>query len=194
MSRSRDEFFRALSGRTGADPTGQAGKGLAGQLLAAFGPSRRDPSKPNTAAAAKALGVTQRTVQRWLADSSRQHQRPRQETMKKIATRSRQAATTKRGRQRSTAPIAAKYTKTGMRLTLTGVQGPEPGPDYERFRTVAFEFDPDLAAAFMNAYETGGDAAARAFISRHAPELYNMPTWNIGDVDNVQLSGPYGIN
>lgn len=193
-TRSRDEFFRALSGRGEADPTGARGTGLTGQLLAAFGASPRDPSRPNTSAAAKALGVTQRTVQRWIATGDRQRQRPREQTMKKITTRARQAVTTKRGRQRSIATRAASLSKTGMRLSLTGMQGPERGPDYERFRTVAFDFDPQLAQSFMSAYIAGGDAAARRFLIEHAPELYNMPTWTISDVHSIHLSGPYGIN
>ena len=74
------------------------------------------------------------------------------------------------------------------------VIGPESGPDYERFRTVSFDFDSQLAQSFMSAYIAGGDTAPRRFLSENAPELYNMPTWTISDVDSIHLSGPYGIN
>lgn len=189
---SRLGFFRALSGRTSADPAGAGPEGLRGQLIAAFGTSRRDPNRPDTAAAAASLGVTQRTVQRWLATAGHQRQRPRASLQSKIATRARQAATTKRGRQRAIAATASTYTKSGMRLTISGVQGIEPGRDYVRPRTVPLDFDPELAQGLMAAYVDGGDAGAKQFISDNAYLIYQVPSWYIDRVDDIDVGPLYG--
>ncbi|MEN0070587.1 MAG: hypothetical protein AAGC63_06215 [Propionicimonas sp.] len=189
-------LFQSITGRAGADLSGAADGDLRGQLLAAFGPSRRDDTRPDTRAAAKGLGVSQRTVERWLADPARQHYRPRAATQKKIATRSRQASTTKRGRERAVrqAQKAQKGTVgTGatMRVSLTGDQGPEAA--YARFRSTNFDLDdPRLSQGFVQAYIDGGDRGAIAYLRNNADEAYGMDRWYFGDMTQVEAQGPYG--
>lgn len=190
----RGKVFSALTGRRNADVSGSSRGDLRGQLVAAFGSSKRDASKPDTAAAAKGLGVSQRTVQRWLAPSSKQHQKPKAETLKKLTTRARQAATTKTGRARALAQtLTAKGVPPAMRFTVAGNQGTEP--QYHRPRTVNFDLDdPQHAQAFIDAYVDGGEQGALDYLAKNADEIYGVPGWSFGDVTNVDLSGPYGRN
>ena len=71
----RSSLFRGLTGRQGADVSGKAGTSpdLRGMLLAAYGPGAR--GGVNTAAAAQDLGVSRRTVERWVAPEGRQRAR-----------------------------------------------------------------------------------------------------------------------
>lgn len=188
----RSSFFQALTGRANADVTGSAGGDVRGMLIAAFGTSKRDATKPDTAAAAKSLGVSQRTVQRWLADPTRQHQRPRTETLKKLTTRARQAATTKRGREKAIRDtLLAKGLPTGMRVSVTGQQGPERA--YARFRTANFDLDdPSLSSGFVTAYIDGGDQGAIDWLRDNSDLTYNMDRWYFGEVEDVDIRGPYG--
>jgi hypothetical protein len=189
---SRSSFFQALTGRSGADVSGSSTGDVRGMLIAAFGSSRRDAAKPDTAAAAKSLGVSQRTVQRWLADPTRQHQRPRTETLGRLATKARQAATTKRGRQKAIKDtLLSKGLPTGMRVSVTGQQGPERA--YARFRTAAFDLDdPSLSSGFVTAYVDGGDQGAIDWLRDNSDLTYNMDRWYFGDIDDVDIRGPYG--
>ena len=191
----RSSFFRALTGRANADVTGSTGGDVRGMLIAAYGASRRDSSKPDTAAAAKSLGVSQRTVQRWLADPTRQHQRPRTETLNKLTTRARQAATTKRGREKAIRDtLLAKGLPTGMRVSVTGIQGPARDYAYERgMRTCNFDLDdPSLSSGFITAYIDGGDQGAIDWLRDNSDLTYNMDRWYFGEVEDVDIRGPYG--
>lgn len=186
------KFFSAVTGRQSADISGSTSGSVSGMLLAAFGPSKRNTAKPDTAAAAKSLGVSQRTVQRWIAAENRQHQRPRADTLSKLAKKARQAASTKAGRRRAVAQSLGGKAPRGMRLSLTGVQGPGD-PSYDRLRTVNFDLDdPALSQAFLNAYADGGDKGAVTWLEQNADETYNMDGWHIGQVDEVGIFGPYG--
>jgi hypothetical protein len=189
----RSSFFQALTGRAGADVSGTAGGDVRGMLIAAYGASHRDPAKPDTAAAAKSLGVSQRTVQRWLADPTRQqHYRPRADLLTKLSTRARQAATTKRGREKAIKDtLLAKGLPTGMRVSVTGQQGPERA--YARFRTANFDLDdPSLSYGFVTAYIDGGDQGAIDWLRDNSDLTYNMDRWHFGDVEDVEIRGPYG--
>lgn len=190
---ARGTFFEALTGRAGADVTGSSGGDLRSMLMAAYGTSARDPRSPNTAAAARGLGVSQRTVQRWIASPDKQHQKPRTATLKKLSTRARQAATTKRGRERSIAPRRDRLTKRGFRLSITGVQGPDHGPGYTRRRNVPFDIDPDRAEAVLDAYIQGGDAGVQEYLVKNVHEIYH-DSWVFEDIDSVNLFGPYGTD
>ena len=65
MSDLRGKLFTALTGRD-ADVSGQAGGDLRGMLMAVGGASRRTKSGIDLTKAAKSLGVSRRTVERWV--------------------------------------------------------------------------------------------------------------------------------
>lgn len=186
---TRNAFFRALTGSTQADVEAGESSSLKGMLLASFGGSKKDAARPDTAAAAKGLGVSQRTVQRWLAAEGHQHQKPRPATLKQLTTRARQAATTQRGRARSIAGQRDKLIRDGFRLNVAGVQGPEAGPGYMRNRTTAMNLDPTQAAGFLDAWTRGGDAAAQRYLIDN--QIY-YDTWAFEHIDGLSLEGPYG--
>lgn len=186
---TRNAFFRALTGQGGADVQGGSLKGM---LLAAFGGSKKDRDRPDTAAAAKGLGVSQRTVQRWLAGEGHQRQLPRPTTMKKLTTRARQAASTRAGRARALADARHQLTRRGFQIRISGVQGPQPGPDYMRPRTTGMNLDdPQLAAGFLDAWERGGDAGAQRYLIDQ--QVY-YDTWAFESIDDIAIlpGQPYG--
>lgn len=189
---ARGLFFTALSGRRDADVSGTSRGDLRGMLLAAFGPSRRDPARPDTRAAADALGVTPRTVQRWLAAPGRERiVTPRGPIMARIAAASRAAATTKRGRAAAIAATrASNIAKHGLRVTIHGVQGPRPDSvGGVRDRKAAMRLSPEHANAFFDAYESGGENGALGWLAGHSEEVYGIDGWFFGDVKGVDL-GP----
>lgn len=186
---TRNAFFRALTGSSNADVQAGAGASLRGMLLASFGGSKKDTSRPDTAAAAKGLGVSQRTVQRWLAGEGHQQQTPRSDTLKQLTRRARQAATTQRGRARAISGQRDKLIREGFRLNVAGVQGPEPGPSYMRQRTTAMNLDPTQAAGFLSAWTKGGDDAAQRYLIDN--QIY-YDTWAFEHIDDLSLEGPYG--
>ena len=65
MSDLRGKLFSAITGRD-ADVSGQPGGDLRGMLMAVGGASRRTQSGIDLTKAAKSLGVSRRTVERWV--------------------------------------------------------------------------------------------------------------------------------
>lgn len=190
---ARGLFFSALSRRSGADVSGTPQGDLRGMLLAAFGSSRRDPSRPDTRAAAAALGVTQRTVQRWLAGPERERSKPKPQTLAQIAQASRKAATTKAGRRAAIAATRkdSRIARRGMRIVIHGIQGLQQGPDYERDRKTVMQLTPENSNGFFDAYESGGENGALSFLVDHCDEVYGVDSWYFGEIKGIDL-GPMG--
>lgn len=186
---TRNAFFRALTGSSSADVQGGSVKGM---LIAAFGGSKKDGARPDTAAAAKGLGVSQRTVQRWLAAEGHQRQAPRATTLKALSTKARQAASTRAGRARAIAGVRQQLTKRGFQLQIAGVQGPQAGPGYMRLRTTGMNLDdPQVAAGFLDAWERGGDAAAQRYLIDQ--QVY-YDSWAFESIEDISIlpGSPYG--
>lgn len=184
-TQSRSTIFSGLSGRQGAE-IGSSGSSLRGMLISAFGTSKRDPSRPDVKAAAKGLGVTTRTVQRWIAAESKQHQKPKASTLGKLTKRARQAVTTRRGRAAAIKAARQKYA-SGVRVTMTGNQGPEAA--YARPRTVPFDFSgSEMSQAFFDAYEKGGEAGLMDFLNENSNSAYAVQSWYIDSLDSMTLS------
>ena len=179
--RARGAVFAALTGRTGADVSGARDADLGAQLRAAFGVSRRDPTRPDTAAAAAGLGVSQRQVQRYLAGANR----PSPATLSRLTTAARQAATTKRGRRAAVAGVRDARSQRGMSITIRGLQGPTA--DYARQRTITMNLDPDLAGDFYNAYVDRGDTGALDFLARNSEQTYFIDSWHFSDVSDLNV-------
>lgn len=180
---ARGTVFEALTGRTGADISGSADAGIAAQLRAAFGVSRRDPTRPDTAAAAAGLGISTRQVQRYLRGESR----PGRETGQRLARTARQAASTQRGRRAAVAGARDARTRNGARITINGKQAPVDYPDAMRQRTITMRLDPQLADGFYSAYTDRGEAGALDFLSRNSLAAYGVDNWYFQTVDQMQV-------
>lgn len=185
-SRLRQALFSGLTGR-GGDVSGRPDGDLRTLLQTAFGEGRR-PGGVDTRAAAEGLGVTQRTVQRWLAGAGRQSHGASPEHMKAIARKARQAASTQAGRRAATAAVRqGPLPRTGARLTVRGMQGPmRSGSDYRRTRAVDFDLEPGDVDGLLSAYERGGDRAAVGWLEGHADATY-VADWSFESIDDLSL-------
>lgn len=182
----RQTLFGALTGRAG-DVTGRPDGDLRAMLQAAFGEGRR-PGGVNTRAAADSLGVTQRTVQRWLAGAQRQRHGASPEHMKAIARQARQAASTQRGRRAAVAAARqGPLARNGGQLTVRGKQGPR---GYERVRRIDLTVGPDQVQAALNAYERGGDRAFVSWLEGEVDQEY-VAGWNVEEIEDFGFgAGP----
>lgn len=185
----RSTLFAALSGRTGADASGRTTGDVRGMLLAAYGEGRR--GGVNTRAAAQDLGVSQRTVQRWLAAPGRQRSRPSAGHLRSLATRARQAATTRRGRQAAIAQARkSSMSRYGAKLVVRGDQGPTAqGRQYRRHRKIDLVLDPDAVEAMWSAYEQSGDRGVVSWLESYADQQY-VANWGFDSITGLELGDP----
>lgn len=170
----QSEFFGKLTGRRGADTSGRPGStNLKAQLLAAYGPGKR--SEINTAAAARDLGVSRRTVERWLAPEGRQRiAKPRAETLKALAHKAKRAASTQSARRAAMSTMRSSkqgkaLAKYGAKIRIDAVQGPGPR-EYARDRLITLALTPDQVEAMWNAYERGGDKGMTDWMNKRAQD------------------------
>ena len=184
-TQTRGSIFAGLTGRRGGDVSGGGEGSVRDQLLAAYGPGRR-AGTVNTAAAAKDLGVTQRTVQRWITGAGERIRAPRAGTAKKLQTRSRQAATTKRGRAKAIAGRRGdKYSRYGGLLKVRGDQGTRGNTGYYfRFRTTAVELSPEEVEELRTAWVDGGDQGAAGWLQAAWGDKY-VDDWNFGSIETL---------
>jgi hypothetical protein len=179
----RQTYFRAISGRRGADATGQGS--AKGMLLAAFGRGARGAAV-NAKAAADKLGVAVSTVRRWAAGK----QKPSAEHQEALRKVSRQASTTKAGRRSATADFRSsaegqKAIAGGATLWISGNQGPggNDSDEYTRDRTIAFPIDVDDVQAMLRAYEEDGDAGVHGWLTEVADKKY-LGDWGYISIDD----------
>lgn len=191
---TRNRLFSFMTGRHGGDVTGQGNTGVRDKLLAAFGTTKRGGL--NTREAAKTLGVTQRTVQRWVAADGRQRSKPSAKHWQSLKKASRQAATTKKGRQRAIAAAlkTAKTSKHSKRLTIRGTQGPAATPsakrNYIHRRNSNLELSPDQQQELMMAYAESGDKGAIGWLTTTFDEQY-VDDWKFESIDSIEWSDRY---
>lgn len=194
MSALRGKIFTALTGRR-ADVSGKADGDVRGMLMAVGGPSPKTKSGIDLTKAAKSLGVSRRTVERWVKTAQTgigQHPSPKHATA--LAAKARQAATTKAGRRATLAGSTRRQAivSRGARVSITGLQGPRAaGRDYMRSRTTQLDLDPADAEAMMTAWEDGGEKGFMSWATGHWGSEY-LDDWKFGDVDTVDVERPYG--
>ena len=195
----RRALFSAITGRSSAGTTG-ASEDVKGMLSNVYGVTRtvkgkdgitRTVSGVDTREAAKRLGVTQRTVQRWLSGQNK----PSGDHLKKIRTRSRQAATTKRGRARAVKrAMQGSPAPKAMKVTISGHQGPNGGGEgYGRLRNASMDLSPEQYQQFLEAYTEGGDAAATRYLESAFSKDY-VDGWKFNTIDaaNIGVGGNAG--
>ncbi|WP_270367018.1 helix-turn-helix domain-containing protein [Microbacterium algeriense] len=138
--------------------------------------------------AAKALGVSVRTVQRWLKGDHN----PKKTTMDAIRKKARQAITTKRGRQQMVRRARANQSIPGswVKVAVSGRQGPldASDPHYARDRTIQQKITPEEYENFRNAWAMGGDVAAREYLESVLSARY-LPDWKIGHISSMNVNG-----
>jgi hypothetical protein len=178
--------FSAVTGRPG-DVSGTGD--VRDMLLAAFGVGPR--GGVNTRAAAAGLGVSQRTVQRWLAPEGRQRNQPRADHLKDLGKRARQAATTKKGRRTALTPARKDaMSRYGAKVLVRGEQGPRrAGRDYSRDRWTDLVLDPADVAAMRAAYEAGGDKGFVAWMENHYDAEY-VGGWTFSTIRELHITDP----
>lgn len=178
---TRTALFTFLTGRDGA--AGALTGDRAGQMIAAFGASHRDPTRPDTAAAAKAMGVSTRSVQRWLAGAG---MRPAH--AQTLTAKARQAFTTKRGRERVLRGTTGQAMPRGRNaITISGVQGVVSGDTGNyRPRTTTVPMSEDdwtgLRAAWAEHGEAGGLIALQEIYARNYCE-----GWQFESIEKIDF-------
>lgn len=194
MSDLRGKIFAALTGGQ-ADVSGKAGGDVRGMLLAVGGPSSKTKSGIDLSKAAKSLGVSRRTVERWVKTAQTgTGQRPSAKHAVDLAKKARQAATTKAGRKAALggSTLRQAVTTRGARVSITALQGPHAaGRDYMRPRTTQLDLDPADAEAMLTAWENGGEKGFMTWATGQWGREY-LDDWKFGDVDAIQVERPYG--
>lgn len=178
----RGAMFSAITGTKGAAVTGTSAD-VRGMLTAVYGTTRHGKDVIDTREAAKRLGVSQRTVQRWLAGQNK----PAEDHLKKLQTKSRQSATTKRGRARAVkrAIAAKKIQAEGVRVRVGGTQGPQ---GYQRDRNSAQKLSPEEYQGLLDAYAAGGDDGALNYLQAVYGEKY-VDNWKFDQVSDFRIDG-----
>lgn len=182
--------YGALTGHKGADVSGQATPqdtgDFHGMMLAAGGRTRR--GQTDTAAVAKAVGVSQRSVQRWKqwAETGKGN-RPSAKHFEALRRAAQKANSTKRGRQVHTDRLRQQFSRGGT-LALTGSQGPNLSDnDYFRTQTVTLDLSPEEAQEMIDAWENGGTQGFREwntdFMSRR-----HMSGWTLSSLDDLSIT------
>lgn len=189
--RLRGTVFQALSGQTGADVSGATTGDLLGQIRAIGGSSARTRSGIDLTRAATRLGVSRRTVERWVANATTGGgRRPSAASAKTIASRARSAATSQRGRRDAVRAAREQAAQRGARISISGKQGPtRAGKGYSRNRTTIQELSPDEAAALFEAYERGGEQGFLDWATNYWDTNY-LEDWGFESVDGVDVSSP----
>lgn len=190
----RGVLFSGLFGKQlggGVDVSGK-GNDIVSMLRTAYGPGPRG-NAVDTRSAAKELGVSQRTVQRWIAAKDHQHAKPKPSHLKAIRKASRQAATTKKGRQRHIAkarssPQARKIDQLGGQLTVKAKSGVvSGGKAYVRDRLpVKFKVPPRDIDAMWSAYEQGGEKGFSQWLTSWADSNY-VDGFEFEKISNISL-------
>lgn len=159
--------------------------GLFRRIVGSLFPSRQAPARTTTQAAhvrerqfggstknmARAFGVTERTVQRWIKGT----RAPKGEAARKLETAAAAAQVTERGRERRAKQMAGAPAGTvRVRVDRAGTFRVR-GSDAVRPRTVELDLSPDQAAALARAQD---DSDVKGVIGGALADYFN--------------GGPYG--
>lgn len=179
----RTQLFSAITGSAGAQVTGDT-RDVRGMLQTVYGTTRGGKPAVDTRKAAKSLGVSQRTVQRWLKNTNT----PSPDHLKKISTKARQTATTKRGRARAARAAAAQrpdIAQKGTTVKVVGFQGPS-GYEFDKQRASFQHLSPDEYQQMVAAYVENGDQGAMQFLQKIYDREY-VDDWRFGTVNEISF-------
>lgn len=194
----RATLFTGLTGRTDTNP-GVDPDDILGMLRTVGGRSTRTHSGIDLTRAARALGVSRRTLERWVrTEQTGIGQRPSPGHRRTLQTRARQTATTRAGRRAALAPAraSAAAVSRGAKLTISGMQGPI-SKDYMRDRLTYSDLTPEQLQAAFDAYERGGDKGFMAWVGGHWEDRGDgqpgyMEDWRFGQITRIGFEFPDG--
>ncbi|MGO1627499.1 MAG: hypothetical protein ACTHX2_01685 [Microbacterium sp.] len=182
-----DELLQNLTGKSHADILSDTMRDSPRSMLQHLYPSGDTKSGIDTRTAARRLGVSQRTVQRW----ARYDRIPRDEPLKKLRTKTRQTVTTKRGRAQMAKRVRQTAPATGKNkiITVHGLQGPTDNPqstgsDRPRFGNANLSMTPDQQAALYESWAGGGDEAAQEYLTSLFDGGY-VDGWRFHGIDGI---------
>ncbi|MGQ4519136.1 hypothetical protein ACUH92_08945 [Dermabacteraceae bacterium CCM 9520] len=176
-------IFSGLTGRNG-NPTGDDLRSL---IIAAFGTNKR--GGPDTRKAAEKIGVSQRTVQRWLAGQDRKERsKPRKENLAKIKVKARQASSTKKGRAEAIQERRTMFAnRSTVKISVNGMQGPSVGGrGYARPRQVTLDLTRSQADMLFDAYADGGEREFEELLSGHFSDNY-VDSWEFRSITGLKF-------
>ena len=175
-ARQMKAMFEGLTGQKIPDYTAEHPDTR--EMLKFLFPGKSDRYPIATGLAAKKLGVSQSTVQRWIRGA----QNPRATITKEITKRVRQTVTTQRGRSQLAKRVQAQM-PAKQRVDADGaLQGPSDVTE----RYANLEMSPFDQQQLYNAWVQGGDAGATDYLT----SLYSDPSRY---VDGWQFHGIKGV-
>lgn len=193
VTERRTAIYEALAGREGASSLDRtAPTDVQSMLMARFSHTYRGQQRVHTRAAAAELGVSQRTVQRWLKDQ----RMPVGDQYRRLALSVRQQATRKAGRQQAVAAARERLApmmerRGGIQLNVHGYQGAPPGPgmkDYRRSRNAFLDMSAAQTDEMFDAYAQGGDEGLQLWLNEvYGAEGGYLADWNISSIDRLQF-------
>lgn len=180
-ARQMKAMFEGLTGQTIPDYTAENPDTRA--MLKFLFPGKSDRYPIATGLAAKKLGVSQGTVQRWIRGA----QNPRATITKEITKRVRQTVTTQRGRSRLAKRVQANLPTKQRTIRINALQGPSDDPTDKKYVTERFanlKMSPFEQQELYDAWTQGGDAAATDYLTTLFDTRY---------VDGWQFHGIRGV-
>lgn len=192
----RSVLYRGLTGGTQGRPDSDS---VRERLLMVAGPSDRTRSGIDLTRAAAVLGVSRRTLERWVAqERDGTGQRPSPGNDRQLSTAARKAASTQAGRRAVVARLPRPDPTKQVRLKVSGLQGTARGGRYylRRRDTTVFlsagSYDRMLAA-----YASGGDKGLQAWLTGYYsggdqdnPVGYGGGAWHFGDITGLGIDFP----
>lgn len=202
----RTGLFRSLTGLRGADVSGNPGGDIKGMLLAVGGSSKRTKSGIDLTAAANRLGVSRRTVERWVRNAETgRGQRPNPVHAKQLAALARKTVSTKAGRRRIAKMITDRLADSRVKVTLYGVQGPsDPGTQFNalgypesetlkpRLRASYVILPPEDVSSMVSSWVQGGEKGFRDWAEQQCDgpgrDVNYLEGWKIFDLHDVDIT------
>lgn len=182
-ARQMKAMFEGLTGQKIPDYTAEHPDTRA--MLKFLFPGKSDRYPIATGLAAKKLGVSQSTVQRWIRGA----QNPRATITKEITKRVRQTVTTQRGRSQLAKRVQANLPTKQRTIRINALQGPSDDPTDKKYVTERYAnlaMSPSDQQQLYDAWVKGGDAGATDYLT----SLYSDPSRY---VDGWQFHGIKGV-
>lgn len=184
----RSLFFKAMTGREAAAVSGSKSESILDMLKTV---AHRPNGTVDTKRAAQELGVSQRTIQRWVKGT----QKPNLQHGKTLQKKSRQVASTKAGRkkaiQESLKGSRKRMAQRGAKITVKGMQGVSGansmGDDYKRLRSATLNLTPDQMQDLMHAYAETGDRGIGEYLEKLYSDNYGAGQWNMKWINEINL-------
>lgn len=182
-------LFEQFTDQTAPDPDRTGTDHVREMLSHKFTHTYRGKETIDTRKASQWLGVSQRTVQRWVKNGrmpeGTNHKRLRR-SVKRTLTKEGRKAAVKRSTKRD-----ASYATSGATIKIHGYQGPPEGPggSYKRSRTTSVPLSGEEYQQLFDAFADKGEAGVQAFLRPHFARRYTNG-WNFDTIDDLTFGDP----